>query len=48
MTDLLTLRPGVVIEIPAFETVSVYVEGQPLFKGAIGERDGKMAVRVIK
>ena len=48
MTDLLNVKPGVVIEIPAFETVSVYVEGQSLFKGAVGERDGKMAVRIIK
>jgi flagellar motor switch protein FliM len=48
MTDLLNLRPGVVVEIPAFETLPIYVEGQPMFKGSIGERDGKMAVRILK
>ncbi len=44
--QLLNIRAGTVIEIPAFEEVKVYVEGQALFNGTIGERDGKMAVRI--
>jgi len=44
--QLLNIRAGTVIDIPAFEEVKVYVEGRPLFNGTIGERDGKMAVRI--
>jgi flagellar motor switch protein FliM len=33
-----------VVEIPSFEKVKIFVEGQDLFTGTIGERDGKMAV----
>ncbi len=46
ISELLQLRPGMVVDIPAFERVKVYVEGQPLFNATIGERDGKMAVCV--
>ena len=48
MTELLRLRPGVVVEIPAFEQIEIMVEGQPLFAGSLGERDGKMAIRISK
>ncbi len=44
--ELLNIKAGSIIEIPAFEQVKIYVEGQPLFNATIGERDGKMAVRI--
>ena len=44
LSELLRLRENMVVEIPAFEKVKILVEGQDLFTGTIGERDGKMAV----
>jgi flagellar motor switch protein FliM len=44
--ELLNIKVGSVVEIPAFEQVKIYVEGQSLFNATIGERDGKMAVRI--
>jgi flagellar motor switch protein FliM len=44
LSELLRLRENMVVEIPSFEKVKVFVEGQDLFTGTIGERDGKMAV----
>jgi len=36
-----------VVEIPAFEKVSIFVAGQPMFTASIGDRDGKYAVRIL-
>ena len=44
LVELLKLSVGTVVEIPAFNEISLHVEGQPIFTGTIGERDGKMAV----
>ena len=44
LSELLRLRENMVVEIPSFEKVKILVEGQDLFTGTIGERDGKMAV----
>ena len=44
--DLVNIHEGMVVEIPAFESVPIFVEGEPLFDATIGERDGKIAVRI--
>jgi len=44
--DLVNVYEGMVVEIPAFDSVKIFVEGEPLFDGTIGERDGKIAVRI--
>ena len=46
--DLMNIHEGMVIEIPAFERVPIYVEGEPFFNATIGERDGKIAVRITE
>jgi flagellar motor switch protein FliM len=40
------IHEGMVVEIPAFEKVDIFVEGEPMFEATIGERDGKIAVRI--
>ncbi len=44
--DLVNVYEGMVVEIPAFDSVKIYVEGEALFDATIGERDGKIAVRI--
>ena len=44
--ELVNIHEGMVVEIPAFEKVDVFVEGEPMFEATIGERDGKIAVRI--
>ncbi len=44
--DLMNLHEGMIVEIPAFEKVQIFVEGESLFDATIGERDGKIAVRI--
>ena len=44
--DLVNVYEGMVVEIPAFDSVKIFVEGEPLYDGTIGERDGKIAVRI--
>ncbi len=44
--DLMNVHEGMVIEIPPFDAVKIFVEGEALFDGSIGERDGKIAVRI--
>jgi flagellar motor switch protein FliM len=46
LRELMHIHEGMVVEIPAFEQVQIYVEGEPLFDATIGERDGKIAVRI--
>jgi len=46
LRELMHIHEGMVVEIPAFEQVQIYVEGEPLFNATIGERDGKIAVRI--
>ena len=46
LRELMQIHEGMVVEIPAFEQVQIYVEGEPLFDATIGERDGKIAVRI--
>jgi len=46
LRELMHIHEGMVVEIPAFEQVHIYVEGEPLFDATIGERDGKIAVRI--
>jgi flagellar motor switch protein FliM len=46
LSELMRLKPGMVVDIPAFEEVKVFVEGQSLFRATIGERDGRMAVSI--
>ena len=48
LSELLRLRENMVVEIPSFEKVKILVEGQDLFTGTIGERDGKMAVCITE
>ena len=43
----LNIEEGMVVEIPAFEKVSIYVAGQPMFTASIGDRDGKYAVKIL-
>jgi flagellar motor switch protein FliM len=45
--DLLQLREDMVIDIQTFEQVKIYVEGEPLLDGLIGEQDGNLAVRIV-
>ena len=42
----MNLHEGMIVEIPAFEKVQIFVEGESLFDATIGERDGKIAVRI--
>ena len=44
--DLMNLHEGMIVEIPAFEKVQIFVEGESLLDATIGERDGKIAVRI--
>jgi len=44
--QLVDIHEGMVVEIPAFEKVDIFVEGEPMFEATIGERDGKIAVRI--
>jgi len=44
--DLVNVHEGMVVEIPAFDSVKIFVEGESLFDATIGERDGKIAVRI--
>jgi len=46
LRDLMDVHEGLVVDIPAFDLVKIFVEGEPLFSGNIGERDGKIAVRL--
>ena len=45
--ELLKLRVDMVIDIQTFEQVKIYVEGEPLLVGLIGEQDGNLAVRIV-
>jgi flagellar motor switch protein FliM len=45
--ELMNIEEGMVVEIPAFEKVSIFVAGQPMFTASIGDRDGKYAVRIL-
>lgn len=45
--ELLKLREDTVIDIQTFEQVKIYVEGEPLLEGILGEQDGNLAVRVV-
>jgi flagellar motor switch protein FliM len=42
----MNIHEGMVVEIPPFDEVKIFVEGESLFEGSIGERDGKIAVRI--
>jgi len=44
---LMNVQEGMIVDIPAFETIRVFVEGEELFTGMMGDRDGKLAVRVV-
>ena len=46
LRELMDIHEGMLVEIPAFDSVQIYVEGEPLFDATIGERDGKIAVRI--
>lgn len=46
LRELMNLHEGMVVDIPAFEQVKVFVEGEALFQAHIGERDGKIAIRL--
>jgi flagellar motor switch protein FliM len=46
LRELMDIHEGMLVEIPAFGSVQIYVEGEPLFDATIGERDGKIAVRI--
>lgn len=45
--ELLKLREDTVLDIQTFEQVPIYVEGEPLLQGIIGEQDGSLAVRIV-
>ena len=47
LRDLMHVREGMIVDIPAFDTVRVFVEGEELFNGMMGDKDGKLAVRVV-
>ena len=47
LTQLLRLKPGTIIEIPAFNTIPIYIEGHSIYQGRIGEKDGKMAISLV-
>ena len=44
--ELMNIHEGMVVEIPPIDEVKIFVEGESLFEGSIGERDGKIAVRI--
>ena len=46
LRELMDVHEGMVVDIPAFDLVKIFVEGEALFNGNIGERDGKIAVRL--
>jgi flagellar motor switch protein FliM len=46
MTRLLRLKPGTVVAIDSFAEIPVFIEGQAIFNGKMGEKDGKMAVSI--
>ena len=45
--ELMQLKEDSVIEIPYFEQVKIFVEGEPLLEGVLGEQDRSLAVRVV-
>jgi flagellar motor switch protein FliM len=47
LKELMNVQEGMIVDIPAFETVRVFVEGEELFQGMMGDKDGKLAVRVV-
>lgn len=47
LRELMHVQEGMIVDIPAFETVRVFIEGEELFSGTMGDRDGKLAVRVV-
>ncbi len=47
MRDLMNIHEGMVVDIPAFDQVKIYVEGEVFFEGNLGDRDGKLAVRLV-
>lgn len=46
--QLIKLNEDTVIDIQTFETINIYVEGEPLLEGVLGEQDGHLAVRIIE
>jgi flagellar motor switch protein FliM len=47
LKQLMNVQVGMIVDIPAFEKVRVFVEGEELFEGMMGDRDGKLAVQVV-
>lgn len=47
LRQLMDVHEGMVIDIPAFEKVKVFVEGEEFFGAHIGDRDGKLAIRIL-
>lgn len=47
LRSLMDIHEGMVVDIPAFEQVKIFVEGEALFDAHMGDRDGKLAVRLI-
>lgn len=45
--ELLQLREDTVIDIQPFDKISIFVEGEPLMEGLLGEQDGNLAVRIV-
>jgi len=45
--ELMQLKEDSVIEIPSFEQVKIFVEGEPLLEGVLGEQDRNLAVRIV-
>jgi flagellar motor switch protein FliM len=45
--ELIQLRENSVIEIPSFDQVKIFVEGEPLLEGVLGEQDRNLAVRIV-
>jgi flagellar motor switch protein FliM len=48
VADLLRLGPGTVFEIDRPETVTIELNGVPLFRGRWGKHGRKLAVRIVK